>query len=157
MKHQRLILGSILLLLLFSLMLYYSLDYNNHEPSTYYILSHYEEFITTNVIMAGVVQNVDTTNNTLLVQFDLSFEDSILVSTTEPLKTVQQGDRVEVYGNFTSQNQMTAEKLLIYEQWKYDLIFLRSLPAIPFALYLFFRSYRFNLGTRRFERRQKHA
>ena len=45
MKHKRLILGSILLLLLFSLMLYYSLDRNTHDPNTYYILTHYEEYI----------------------------------------------------------------------------------------------------------------
>jgi hypothetical protein len=157
MKHQRLILGSILLLLLFSLMLYYDLDHNNHEPNTYYILSHYKEFITTNVGLDGVVQNVDDTNNTLLVQVGPSLEDSILIRTTEPLHRVQQGDMVEVYGHFTSRNHMTAESLLIYEQWKYDLIFVRSLPAIPFALYLFFRTYRFDLDTRRFERRQKHA
>jgi len=157
MKHQRLILGSILILLLFSLMLYHSLDYNNHTPNTYYVLSHYEEFTTTNVVVDGVIQNVDTTNNTLLVQVDVSFGDNILISTTEPLQTVQPGDVVEVYGHFTSRNHMTAERLLIYEQWNYDLIFIRSLPAIPFALYLFFRTYRFNPDTHHFERRKKHA
>lgn len=77
------------------------------------------------------------------------------VSTTESLDAAQPGDVVEVYGTLSSGTHMTAEKLLISEQWKDDLIYLRSLPAIPFALYLFFRTYRFNPDTRRFERRQK--
>jgi hypothetical protein len=157
MKHKRLILGSILLLLLFSLMLYYSLDCNNHDPSTYYIINHFEEFTTTKVNLDGVVKNVDNANNTLFIKVSSSPDYFVVVSTTEPLNATQQGDVVEVYGNFTNQTHMTAEKLIIYEQWKYDLIFLRSLPAIPFALYLFFRTWRFNLDTYRFERRQKHA
>ena len=157
MKHQRLILGILLILMLFTLMLYYSLDRHTHEPSTYYILTHYEEFTTTNVQLDGVVQHVDATNNTLLVRVDGSFKEGILVSTTEPVQTVHPGDRIELYGHFTSPNQLTAEKILIYEQWSYTLIFLRSLLAIPFVMYLFFRSYRFNPDTWWFERRQKHA
>jgi hypothetical protein len=138
-------------------MLYYSLDHNNHDPDTQYILDHYEKFTTTKVELDAVVKNVDTINNTLSIQVSPSPEGIILVNTTEPLTTAHPGDQVEVYGTFTSRNQMTAEKLLIYEQWKYDLIFLRSLPAIPFAVYLFFRTYRFNPDTRRFERRKNHA
>ena len=102
------------------------------------------------------MQNVDGTNNTLLLQVDLSLE-SILVSTTEPINTVHQGDIVEAYGHFTSQNQMIAEKLLIYAQGNYDLLFVRSLLGVPIPVYLFFRSYRFNPDTRHFERRQNHA
>jgi hypothetical protein len=157
MKQKRLILGILLILLLFTLMLYYSVDRHTYEPSTYYILTHYEEFTTTNVQLDGVVQNVDTTNNTLLVRVDGSFKDGILVSTTEPVQTVHLGDRIELYGHFTSPNHLTAEKLLIYEQWNYHLIFIRSLLGVPFVVYLFFRSYRFNPDTWRFERRQKHA
>jgi hypothetical protein len=157
MKHQRLILGSILLLLLFSLMLYYSLDHNNHDPDNQYILDHYEEFTITKVKLDGVVKNVDTVNHTLLIQVSSSHKDTLLVSTSESFTTTQPGDVVEVYGILTNRTHMNAETLLIYKQWAYDIIFLRSLPAIPFGVYLFFRTYRFNLDTRRFERRQKHA
>jgi hypothetical protein len=157
MKHTRLILGIILILLLFAVMFYYSIDHNNHDPDAQYILDHFEEFTTTKVRLDGVVKNVNTTNNTLLIQVSSSPEDIILVNTTEPLNTTQQGDLVEVYGILTSRTHITAENLLITEQWKDDMIYLRSLPAIPFALYLFFRTYWFNPDTRRFERRQKHA
>jgi len=157
MTHKRFILGITLVFLLFMLMLYYSLDHNNHDPDARFILDHYEEFTTTKVHFDGVITNVDITNNTLRVQVTWSPEDIILVSTTESLNTTQQGDVVEVYGTLTSRNHMTAEKLLISEHWKYNLIFVRSLPAIPFVLYLFFRTWRFNPGTFRFERRKKHA
>jgi hypothetical protein len=157
MQHKRLTLGIILILFLFSLMLYYSLDHNNHDPDTQYILDHYEEFTTTNVQLDGVVKNVDKTNGTLLMQLSQPPQSTLLVSTKESLNTAQPGDIVEVYGTFISSNHMNAEKLLISEQWKYDFIYIRSLPAIPFALYLFFRAWRFNRNTFRFERREKHA
>lgn len=157
MKYKRLILGFILILLLIAIMMYYSLDHNNHDPDFQYILDHFEEFNTTKVTLTGEVKNVDKTNNTLLIEVSEPTERIILVGTTEPLNTTQLGDIVEAYGILTSKTHMTAEKLLIYERWKYDLIYLRSLPAIPFALYLFFRTWRFNPDTRRFERRQNHA
>jgi len=107
--------------------------------------------------MDGEVQNVDRTNNTLLLQVSWSRGDVMWVHTTEPLTTAQPGDTVEVYGTLSNGTHMTADTLLISEQWKDDLIYIRSLPAIPFALYLFFRTYRFNPTKRWFERRQKHA
>jgi hypothetical protein len=157
MKHKRLILGIILIFMLFSLMLYYNLEHNNHDPETQYILNHFEQFNTTKVCLSGQVKNVDKTNNTILIQVNQTPQGIILASTTESLNTTQPGDIVEVYGVLTSRNSITAEKLLIYQRWKYDLIYIRSLPAIPFVLYLFFRTYSFNLDTFRFERRKKHA
>ena len=157
MKHQRLILGGILLLLLVFLMLYYSLDHNNHDPDNQYIVDHWEEFTTTKVVLDAVVHDVDTTNNTLLIEISPYPQGVIQVNTTKPLTNAQPGDSVEIYGTFTGKNQMTAETLIITEQWKNNLIYLRSLPAIPFVLFLFFRTYRFNRDTYRFERRQKHG
>ena len=157
MKYKRLALGIILILILFSLMLYYNQDHNNHDPDVQYILDHFEQFNTTKVCLGGEVKNVDIINNTLLVQISQSQESIIMMSITETLNSTQQGDIVEVYGVLTSRNSITAEKLLIYQRWKYDLIYIRSLPAIPFVLYLFFRTYSFNLDTFRFERRKNHA
>ena len=70
---------------------------------------------------------------------------------------MQKGDIVEILGVLDGKNHVTAEKTLVIERWKYDLIIIRSLPAIPFALYLFFRKWRFNKKTFRFERRTKDA
>ena len=157
MKHQRLILGSILLLLLFSLMVYYSLDHNNHDPDDPYILDHFEQFNGTKVTMSGVVQYVDRANQTLLIELSQPPKYLMQISTTDNINSTQPGDVVEVYGTLTSSTQLTAEKLLIFEQWKNTLIYLRSLLAIPFMLYLFFRAYTFNTKKYRFERRQKHG
>jgi hypothetical protein len=157
MNHRRFFLGCFLLSLLILLTVYYSLDHNNHDPDNQYILDHFEQFNMTSVTMDGVVTNVDRTNNTLQVQVTQSPKSTIIVSTTENVSTTQKGDTVEVYGVLTSRNHVTAEKLLISSRWASELIYVRSLPAIPFALYLFFRSYRFNRTTRRFERRQHHA
>jgi hypothetical protein len=138
-------------------MLYYSLDYNHHDPDTQYIFDHFEQFNGTKVMFTDEVKNVDKTNNTISIQIGSSPKSIILINTTENVTTIQQGDIVEVYGVLTSRNTMTAEKLFISERWKSDLIYIRSLPAIPFAVYLFFSTWRFNPSTRRFEQRQKHA
>ncbi len=138
-------------------MVYYSLDHNNHDPDTQYIVDHWEEFTITKVAVDATVTAVDPTNHTLFIAISKSPQGIIHVTTTEPVTGAHPGDIVEVYGTFTGKNQMTADTLLITEQWKNDLLYLRSLPAIPFVLYLFFRAYRFNTTTYRFERRQKHG
>ena len=143
--------------MLFLLILYYNLNHNKHDLDNQYILDHFEEIATTKVKLDGVIKNVDNTNHILLIRVGSRPEDIILVSTTEPLNTTQQNDVVEVYGSFTSRTHMTAEKLLINQRWKHDLIFIRSLPAIPFTLYLFFRTWRFSRKTYHFERRKNHA
>jgi hypothetical protein len=157
MKHTRLILGTILLLFLVSLMLYYSLNYHTHDPDVIYIPNYNTEFILTNVRIEGVVTTVNNTNHTLTIAIDPPLNTPILVTTTEDLATAHPGDMIEVYGRLTSRTHITAETLLITNQWSNILIYLRSLPAIPFALYLFFRAYRFNTTTYRFERRKPHG
>ena len=159
MSHRRFFIGCFLLSLLLLLMVYYSLDYNNYDPDSQYIFKHFEQFNTTKVTLIGEVKDVDRTNNTLLIQIGQSPPKGIilLISTTENLNTTQQGDNIEVYGVLTSKNSITAEKLLISERWAYSLIFIRSLIGIPFVLYLFFRTWRFNRKTYRFERREKHG
>jgi hypothetical protein len=157
MKHQRLLFGSVLLLLLVSLMVYYSLEHNNYDPDKQYIVDHWEEFTTTKVVLDAVVHDIDTTNNTLFIEISPYPQGVIRINTTKPLTNAKPGDSAEVFGTFTGKNQMTAEILLITEQWKNNLIYLRSLPAVPFVLFLLFRTYRFNRDTYRFERRKKHG
>ena len=65
-------------------------------------------------------------------------------------------DTVEVLGVLDSPKHVTAKKILLTPGWKNTLIYIRSLPAIPFALYLFFRAWKFNKREFRFERREKH-
>jgi len=44
-----------------------------------------------------------------------------------------------------------AEKVFVIKKLEYSLIFIRSLPAIPFVLYLFFKKWRFNFKKFIFE------
>lgn len=154
MKHHRLLLGSLLLLILLSLMGYYTLEHNYHNPGPQYILDHVEDFINTKVVLSGEITHVDKTNHTLLVQVTSAPDSIIQVTTTDSLTRTQPGDVIEMYGTLTSRKQMNAESILIFDQWNNTLIYLRSLPAIPFVLYLFFKAYRFNPSTYRFERRK---
>jgi hypothetical protein len=147
----------ILSLLLLMLMSYYSLEHNNNDPDAQYILDHYEQLNITKVALTGEVKSVDSVNNTLVIQVNQLPRSLVMVNITNDVNRVQIGDILEVYGILTSRDTITAEKLLISERWKHDLIYVRSLPAIPFALYLFFRTWHFNPETRRFERRGKNA
>ena len=70
---------------------------------------------------------------------------------------MQDGDIVEILGILDGKNHVTAQEVLVSEQWKHDLIYIRSIPAIPFALYIFFRRWKFNGETFRFERRVRDA
>ena len=157
MKHQRLLLGIFLLCILLSILVYYNMEHNYHDPGPEYIFDHYEEFLNTKVLMSGDINTVDSTNHTLRVRVTNQPNGIIQVTTTESLNQTQPGDVIEMYGTLTSRNQLNAESILIFPEWKNTLIYLRSLPAIPFALYLLFRAYRFNTHTIRFERRKPHG
>jgi hypothetical protein len=73
------------------------------------------------------------------------------------IQNLQKGDLVDIIAILHGKNHMTATNLWINEPWKDYLIYLRSLPAIPIVLYLFFRTWKFNSQTWRFERRKKNA
>ena len=139
------------------LMIYYSADHNNHDPDPQYIIDNIEQYKNIKIKITGEIKNVDINNKTLLIKLTYPLNHLILVNTRENISKAQQEDIVEAYGTLIDRTHMSAEKLLIIEQWQYYLIFFRSLPAIPFTLYLFFRTWRFNLKTYRFERRQKNA
>jgi hypothetical protein len=68
---------------------------------------------------------------------------------------LKKGDVLDIIGILDGQNHVTAQNIWKNEQWKDDLIYVRSLPAIPFALYLFFKTWKFNPKKIRFYRRNK--
>lgn len=159
MKYKRPIIGLILIVILILLMFYSSLQHDKKEFDILYIFENYE----TNdnkVEVSGEILDINFTSNNLTIGLSeppyslkkikiekIEFKDYI------PKK----GDIVEILGTYDKDNDIIAEKMIIYERWKHNLIFIRSLPAIPFALYLFFKVYRFNKKTLRFERRSEDA
>jgi hypothetical protein len=157
MKHQRILLGILLFSILLGVMLYDTLNHNTYDPDSSYIITHADQFRDTNVTISGTVQSIDAVNHSFSIQITGSPHNILHVTTTNLPQTIHPGDTVELYGTLTNRTQMTSIQLLIYEQEPYNLIFLRSLPAIPFVLYLFFKTYRFNRKRVCFERRQRHG
>jgi len=156
MKHKRLILGIFLAIILTLLILYSGLEYNNYDPGIEYIFENFETYNNTKISFSGVIEEVNTTNQQITISIPRApYLMEIKTDTIED--TMQKGDIVEILGVLDGKYHVTAEKILVIQQWKYDLIIIRSLPAIPFALYLFFRKWQFNKKTFRFERRNKDA
>lgn len=76
---------------------------------------------------------------------------------TNSLKDLHKLDLIRIYGVLDGTKHITAEEIWIYNQWANDLIYIRSIPAIPFALFLFLKTWKFNRKTFRFERRKRDA
>ena len=156
MKNRRLILGISLVVILILLILYSDLEYNNYNPSIEYIFENFETYNNTTISFGGVIEEINTTNQQITISIPRTpYLVEIKTDTIED--NMQKGDIVEILGVLDGKYHVTAEKILVIQQWKYDLIIIRSLPAIPFALYLFFRKWRFNKKTFRYERRTKDA
>jgi len=159
MKLKHKILGIILFLILILLMIYSSFEYEKKQYDIFNLFKN-QETQDSEIILTGEIKDINQTNKIILIRlssppYNLK---KIKVENLESLDYIpKKGDIAEILVNETQKDNITAEKILIYERWKHDLIYIRSLPAIPFALFLFFRSYRFNKKTFRFERRKHNA
>ena len=159
MKHKRLIIGILLTIILILIMLYSSLEHSNKEFDILYIFDNFE----TNdnkISVAGEIVEINQTSKILtihLMEPPYSLK-KIKIHNIEFKEYIpKKRDIVEILGTEDEENNVIAEKMLISKRWKHDLIFIRSLPAIPFALFLFFRTWRFNRKTYRFELRKQDA
>ncbi len=159
MKQNRKILGIILIAILILLMLYSSLEHSKKGFDILYIFEDYETQ-DSKILVTGEIVEINHNNETILLRlseppYTLK---KIKIQNLESLDYIpKKGDIAEIFGIKNEKNNITAEKMLFFERWKHDLIYIRSLPAIPFALYLFFRSWRFNKKTYRFEWRKENA
>lgn len=138
-------------------MIYSSVESTNKNIGIRYRLKHFEIYNNTQVSFTGEITAVYKTNHTIEIKLREPPYSTIKVTTNNQGGDPQVGDIVEILGILDDENHVTATRILISERWKHDLIYLRSLPAIPFALYLFFRTWKFNWDTYRFERRKKNA
>jgi hypothetical protein len=163
MKHMRIIVGLILLTILIISMVYSYQNYQQNDPHLQQInqlFAHPETYNDTEISFLAQILSIDNTNQTLraLIQERPYTYPQIIINTKNlQIPILQKGDLIDVITIYHGKNTFTATKLWLNEPWKENLIYLRSLPAIPFVLYLFFRTWRFNPATWRFERRKKHA
>jgi|GEM_PF-1087495 hypothetical protein len=163
MKHTRKILGLLLLSLLIASMVY---SYKNYEQNDPYlqklnqIFTHPEHYNNTEISFIAEILSIDATNHTLraFIQEKPYTYPQIQINTQNlDIQNLQKGDLIDVITMYTGNSTFTATTFWRNEPWKDTLIYLRSLPAIPFVLYLFFRTWRFNKTTWRFERRNNRA
>lgn len=150
--QRKLIAVSALIILLF-LMLYSFAEHNKKDPYMEYILNNYDKYIGKKVHFGGVVKEVnDTILKIKLLEPPYDFIDVEVENVT-----AEKGDVVEILGVLKEKNRVIAEKVIVSKSWKNTLIFIRSLPAIPFALYFFFKQWKFNLKNLKFEEREENA
>ena len=156
MKYKRMVIGSILILILLSLMFYSNLEYNNNDPGLKYILQNFEKFNNTNIFFGGKIEEVNITCHEISILTPVR-PWYMRVKLPNDIELPEKGDYLEVYGLLDGKSHVTAEKILVIKPWESYLIVIRSIPAIPFALFLFFRTWRFNMKKFRFELRKKDA
>lgn len=163
MIHQRIILGLIALIILIISMIYSYGNYESNAPT----LQKYGQFFehpaslnNTEISFRAEILAYNRTNHTLRVfiqEQPYTYPQVYINIRSLPPQNLTRGDLIDVIGIIHGNKYITATRLWLDEPWKEDLIYLRSLPAIPFVLYLFLRTWTFNRTTYRFERRQKHA
>jgi hypothetical protein len=165
MKYKRFILGLFFILLLVLLMFYNNLEYEKNDPKAKkykLIFENIEEYNNTEISFYAQVKKINETHQKITVSIqEYPYSYPLIEIGTHyidiNINTLKKGDLIEVTGILNGTNHVTAKKIFTQEQWKTDLIYLRSLPAIPFAIYLFLRTWRFNRKIFRFERRKKDA
>lgn len=143
---------SALIFLLF-LMLYSFAEHDKKDPDMEYILNNYDKYIDKKVHFGGVVKEANGT----LLKIKLLEPTYDFIDVEVENVTAEKGDVVEILGVLKEKNRVIAEKVIVSKSWKNALIFIRSLPAIPFALYFFFKKWKFNLKNFKFEERGENA
>ena len=155
MLSKRLIIGFILVIILFSLFIYSSIENDKHDPDIGYILENFEKFNNTEIRLGGKIKDINLSKQIIIIKIGEPPYKNIEIDIENIDFEGEIGDIVEVLGVLDSPKHVTAKKILVTPDWKNTLIYVRSLPAIPFVLYLFFRAWKFNKKEFRFERREK--
>jgi len=163
MKYKRFILGISIILVLFVLMLYSHQEYDKndvHIKKLTQIFENSEKYNGTKISFCVWVKEINETNNSIkaAIQKKPYMYPMVEIYTGNlDITNIKKGDLIDVIGIVDGKNRIIATKIWLNEQWKADLIYIRSLPAIPFVLILFLRTWRFNVNTLRFERRKRNA
>lgn len=163
MNHTRIILAALSILLLVGLMIYsFQARYENHPQiqKLTNLFEHPNQWNNTEISFYAEVLSVNTTTRTLRVfiqQRPYTYPQVIINTGELDIQDLKKGDLIDVIGRFHPDNQLTATYLWRNEQWKNNLIYLRSLPAIPLILFVFFKTWTLDTTTWRFKRRNNHA
>jgi hypothetical protein len=163
MKYKRLIHGLIAIIILVFLMIYSFQEYDKndiHIKKCQLLFESSDIYNNTEISFLADIYTLNKTNHTLLVgiqekPYNYPF---IKVNTGNlDIQNLKERDLIDITGILSGNNQMTATQIWFNEPWKADLIILRSIPAILFVFYLFFRTWRLNTTVWYFEWRKKNG
>jgi hypothetical protein len=163
MRHVRTIFGFIIIIILISSMIYSFKNYEKNNPQTIKYNQIFQDptlYINSHVSFKAEMLSINPENQTIRIfiqEKPYTYPQVTINIHNTSAPNLQKGDLVDIIAIVQGKTTMTATHLWINEPWKDNLIYLRSLPAIPFLLYLFFRTWTFNKQTWRFERRKKNA
>ena len=165
MNTKRIILGLLLITILLSFMIYSYLEYENndiHIKKYKQIFQNIEQYNNTEISFTVEIININKTSGSIDVfvqerPYNYPHIEINAKNLNINLSTLKKGDLIDIVGIIDGENHIIATKLWIREQWKFDLIYIRSIVAIPFTLYLFFRIWKFNWKKLQFTGRDEHS
>jgi uncharacterized protein YxeA len=163
MKYKRFILSVLIILVLIGLMLYSYQEYDTNDiyiKKLTQIFENSEKYNDTEISFTAYVGRINETNNSIHVSIQekpYTYPRVELNTGNLDITNIKKGDLIDVIGIVDGKNHIRATKIWLNEPWKEDLIYIRSLPAIPFVLFLFLRTWKLNINTLRFERRKRNA
>jgi hypothetical protein len=149
MNLKRIFLGLFLVLILFSLCVYYSHHYESNQeyPSTSAILLYYPEGSLVSVSGTALRLNEDG--------FDLLDNNGRTEYKIRSSKHVNPGDNVQLIGILGPSYTIKSTKIIVETGWSYEFVLYRSALALIFLFFIFLRYWKFDFKTFEFIRLRK--
>jgi hypothetical protein len=146
-------------------MIYSYLEYENNDVQIKkykQIFKNIQYYNHTEISFKAEIIKINKTDSTLLVfiqerPYTYPHIEINIKNLNINASTIKKGDLIDIVGIIDGNNHIIVTKLWTNEQWKSDLIYLRSLPAIPFALYLLFKTWKINWKKLQFTRRNNNS
>jgi hypothetical protein len=158
MKREKNILIILLIIFIIFLITYNTKEEGNKNyQNNTYILNNYTQYNNTELIFDAKIKIINTSNQTIMANIRDKPYTLMEIKTMDIEKTLHEGDKIFVIGILNGKNHIIAKTIIVREPWHDVIIVLSSIPAIPFVIYLFLRTWKFNRKTMNFERRQKNA
>ena len=145
------------MLLVLTLLYSYVEFTENDYPNSGFFFENYQRFNNTEITFRAKIKEINLTNHIIKVIISDPPYTRVEIKTRSVEPQLQKDDVIFVVGILKGEKKVDAEKILIKDAWADSIIFISSIPAIPFVIYLFFRSWRFNRKTFMFEWRRKDA
>jgi len=147
--RMRLMLGTLIAFVLFSLCTYHWLYCDFHGlPDNEEVILSGSDYVGEEVSLIGTV--IDSDKMLITIKEGGIKKDVEITGFSED---VSEGDILEVLGIMVDENKINADKVIVYEKMSYIFIFVRSIFAIPLLAILFFRYWKFDFREFVFRRR----